>query len=511
MGVPVGVRANLALALARGAYDVVHGFEPGPAEPLVPRAARRARRWPRDLPLPRAARVPAGPSQRDRLLGRVDALLATSPSVAEAAAERFPGDYRVVPAGVDIDLLPARREAQAGRRRVAARRARARARGRSARCASSPDWELVAPADEAALAAARRSRAARAAACTCARARRAARAPAARTRRRSSSRRRPGSPRCGSRPRAAGCAIADPPGVAEQPELGSRRRGAARRGRRRSASARPHGARAAAEGQSFDRRRATSWTSSTASLGARRRRTRAARPTRSPTATGSSVDLHMHTRWSHDCSIEPAELSTTPRRSGLGAIAVTDHNVFGGALETVELARDRDLIVIPGEEVKTDGQGEVIGLFLSEEIPRGMSFADTIAAIQEQGGLVYLPHPFDRMHAIPDPATLHRHLADIDVFEVYNARLLFEALQRRGAALRAQVQPARGRRLRRARPPGRRHGRAPHAALRRPRGVPALASGRREVLRRPEVARLPPVASSGWRRPRKVRVGAERA
>jgi predicted metal-dependent phosphoesterase TrpH len=82
--------------------------------------------------------------------------------------------------------------------------------------------------------------------------------------------------------------------------------------------------------------------------------------------------------------------------------------------------------VIPGEEIKTDNQGEVIGLFLREEIPRGMSFADTLAAIRAQGGLVYLPHPFDRRHAIPDPATLHRHLAEIDVFEVYNARLLFE-------------------------------------------------------------------------------------
>src|SRR5207253_10868779 len=75
---------------------------------------------------------------------------------------------------------------------------------------------------------------------------------------------------------------------------------------------------------------------------------------------------------------------------------------------------------------KTDMQGEVIGLFLKEEIPRGMSFAETIAAIHGQGGLIYLPHPFDRMHAIPDAATLHRHLAEIDVFEVYNARLLFE-------------------------------------------------------------------------------------
>ena len=97
------------------------------------------------------------------------------------------------------------------------------------------------------------------------------------------------------------------------------------------------------------------------------------------------------------------------------------------ALEAVELARGRDLVVIPGEEIKTDGQGEVIGLFLSEEIPRGLSFADTVAAIRAQGGLVYLPHPFDRLHSIPDAATLRRHLADIDVFEAYNARLLFEA------------------------------------------------------------------------------------
>jgi predicted metal-dependent phosphoesterase TrpH len=138
-------------------------------------------------------------------------------------------------------------------------------------------------------------------------------------------------------------------------------------------------------------------------------------------------DLHMNPSWSHDCAVTPEELVAYAQAVGLGAIAVTDHNVFGGALEAAELAREHDLVVIPGEEIKTDGQGEVIGLFLKEEIPRGLSFADTIAAIRTQNGLVYLPHPFDRLHSIPDPATLHRHLADIDVFEVYNARLLFEA------------------------------------------------------------------------------------
>jgi len=139
------------------------------------------------------------------------------------------------------------------------------------------------------------------------------------------------------------------------------------------------------------------------------------------------ADLHLHTSWSHDCQIPVADLLDQAEAQGLGAIAVTDHNVFGGALEAIELARGRDLVVIPGEEVKTADQGEVIGLFLSQEIPRGLSFGETVAAIRDQGGVVYLPHPFDRLHAIPEPVTLHRHLAQVDVLEVYNARLLFEA------------------------------------------------------------------------------------
>src|SRR4029077_10837376 len=152
-----------------------------------------------------------------------------------------------------------------------------------------------------------------------------------------------------------------------------------------------------------------------AALGRRRRHRRHTDPLADrPWIT---ADLHMHTSWSHDCSIDPAELIDHAASDGLSAIAVTDHDVCGGSLETVDEARDRELVVIPGEEMKTDGQGEGIGLFLEREIPRGMSFPDTIAAIREQGGIVYVPHPFDRLHAIPDPRTLHRHLADIDVLE----------------------------------------------------------------------------------------------
>ena len=223
---------------------------------------------------------------------------------------------------------------------------------------------------------------------------------------------------------AAGCAIATPSGVDAQPELAG------------AAVARLVEDDALREAEQ-QRSRASAAHSSFADVGAELERIYESLTTRRRTPRRAAdpladrpwivADLHMHTSWSFDCTVDPLELIDHAEAEGLGAIAVTDHNVFGGALETVDLARDRDLIVIPGEEVKTDKQGEVIGLFLEHEIPRGMPFADTVAAIREQGGLVYVPHPFDRMHTVPDAATLHRHLGDIDVFEVYNARLLFEA------------------------------------------------------------------------------------
>jgi predicted metal-dependent phosphoesterase TrpH len=222
--------------------------------------------------------------------------------------------------------------------------------------------------------------------------------------------------------KAAGAAIAAPPGVHEQPAL------AAAAVARLAESPELRGRVAAdgrreAEGESFAEL-GRELDELYRSLAERRRTARAS----DPLADREWIvcDLHMHTSWSSDCLVEVTDLVEHAVAEGLGAIAVTDHNAFGGALEAVEAARGTGLFVIPGEEIKTDGQGEIIGLFLQREIPRGLSFADTIAAIKEQGGLVYLPHPFDRMHSIPDAATIHRHLGDIDVFEVYNARLLFE-------------------------------------------------------------------------------------
>jgi glycosyltransferase involved in cell wall biosynthesis/histidinol phosphatase-like PHP family hydrolase len=133
------------------------------------------------------------------------------------------------------------------------------------------------------------------------------------------------------------------------------------------------------------------------------------------------VDLHMHTDHSPDCATPVDVLLETAKARGLGAIAVTDHNVITGAHEAA--ARAEGIKVIVAEEVKTANQGEVIGLFIDEHIPRGMSMEETIAEIHRQGGIVYMPHPFDRMHAVPDYEHLLKVIEDVDAIEVFNARV----------------------------------------------------------------------------------------
>jgi predicted metal-dependent phosphoesterase TrpH len=422
MGVAVGARANLDLALAAGRFDIVHGVEPG-----LPSLSYLALRDAQSLAVAtflsrERLGYPPGRSQRERLLGRVDALLATSPEIASAAAERFPGEYGVVPLGVDTELFrPGDKERLIVLEWRPSERLLARAVLSVLR--ELEDWELVllrtkplagrpyrplAVRDRVHVRTARSGRA-RAELLNAA----SVFVPAL-----------GGLDRVRLEAATAGAAIADPPGVREQPELAAAAlaRLAEDEAHREEVAARGVDG---AQGESFAAA-ARELDGVYRALVKRRRRRRGGSD---PLADRDWMlcDLHMHTRWSSDCQTEVEDLLDHAEAEGLGAIAVTDHNVFGGALEAVELARGRPLTVVAGEEIKTDGQGEVIGLFLSEEIPRGMSFADTIGAIRAQGGVVYLPHPFDRLHSIPDPATLHRHLAEIDVFEVYNARLLFEA------------------------------------------------------------------------------------
>jgi predicted metal-dependent phosphoesterase TrpH len=422
MGVPVGVRANLAVALAAGRFDIVHGFEPG--LPSLSYLALRDAGALTAATFFSAERLgyPPARARRERLLGRLDALLATSEETAQAAAVRFPGRYEIVPLGVDPALYRPKRKRPLvvlEWRQVERPLLRALVRELTA----LPEWELVLlrtrplggrPTLPRALRGRAHVRTARDGASRAELLREASVfVPAL-----------DGISRVTLEAQAAGVAVAAPSGRHVQPELAAAE--AARlmeddayRDRRAQVG------RTAAEEQSFV---ALADRVEQVYRGlARRRRARATRG--SPLADRAWIlaDLHVHTSWSHDCSIDVDELLEYSEARGIGAIAITDHNVFGGALEAVERARGRDVIVIPGEEVKTDGQGEIIGLFLKEEIPRGLPFAETVAAIRAQGGLVYVPHPFDRLHAIPEAATLHRHLAEIDVLEVYNARLLFEA------------------------------------------------------------------------------------
>jgi predicted metal-dependent phosphoesterase TrpH len=421
VGLPVGVRTNLSLALDRGRFDLVHGFEPG-----LPSLSYLALREARALTVasffsPERLGYPPARSRRERLLARIDALVAASPEVAHAAALRYPGEYRIIPEGVDADLFRAD-----GKRNLVVlewrpgERPLTRAALRALR--ELPDWELVflrtkplagRPAVPPALRGRVHVRTARDGRSRAALLKEAAIfVPAL-----------DGLARVSLEAAAAGTAIASPPGVQEQPEL-------AAAALARLAEDEPlrkrlgKEARRGVEGKTFGDA-ARQLDELYRGVAGRRRAPRAAEPLAD--REWILCDLHLHTSWSNDCAVESEELVGHAVAQGLGAIAVTDHNAFGGALEAAQLARDLPLIVIPGEEIKTDGQGEVIGLFLSEEIPKGMSFVDTVAAIREQDGLVYLPHPFDRLHRIPDAATLRGHLAEIDVFEVYNARLLFEA------------------------------------------------------------------------------------
>jgi predicted metal-dependent phosphoesterase TrpH len=421
LGVPLGVRANLELALRADSFDVLHAHEPG-----VPSLAYLALRDARTLAVatfhsPERLAYPPGKNQRERLLSRIDALTAVGAETMAAAPTRFPGDYRALPFGVDPALFqtgsPSQRFLFEWRGEELAR---ARAALRALR--ALPGWELVflrtsplsgRPYVPRAL----RDRVSvrttldgesRAGLLGGA----AGLVPAHR-----------GLRRLPAEAATAGVPLVDPTGAAEQPELvaAALERLAADPEWRSAQSA---AARKLAPAEAVEALGDELETLYKSVLG--RRRTVLQAPA-DPLADRPFIlaDLHMHTDHSHDCSVPVADLLDYAEAQGLGAIAITDHNVFAGAKEAVEEARGRELVVIPGEEIKTQ-TGEVIGLFLEDEIERGLPIGETIAAIREQGGVVYLPHPFDRLHTIPDAPTLHRYLREIDVFEVYNARLLFE-------------------------------------------------------------------------------------
>jgi predicted metal-dependent phosphoesterase TrpH len=147
------------------------------------------------------------------------------------------------------------------------------------------------------------------------------------------------------------------------------------------------------------------------------------------------ADLHSHTHFSKDGLTTPEEFAQRNAAAGIDCVAVSDHNNIDGALAVRRIAAFR---VIISEEIRST-EGEIIGYFLNETVPRGLTPEETVRAIQEQGGLVGVPHPFDRARgsALATSALL-RILPDVQILEVFNARNLFPSDNRRAAAFAAR-------------------------------------------------------------------------
>jgi predicted metal-dependent phosphoesterase TrpH len=143
------------------------------------------------------------------------------------------------------------------------------------------------------------------------------------------------------------------------------------------------------------------------------------------------IDLHSHTLWSGDSSTTVDELEQAVVESGIDVLCVTDHNAVAGAHALQSRLSCR---VVVGEELRTSA-GEIIGLFLRERVPMGVTPVEAATAIREQGGLVYVPHPFDPMRRnLAEPALVDlvaRGL--VDALEVLNAKTSLASLNARAA------------------------------------------------------------------------------
>src|SRR3970282_2279336 len=135
-----------------------------------------------------------------------------------------------------------------------------------------------------------------------------------------------------------------------------------------------------------------------------------------------TLELHSHTHASGDCLMRPADIVRTCERKGLHQLAVTDHDTPRGARELRALAPE---LVIGGEEIMTT-QGELLAYFVTEEIPPGLSPAETIARLRGQGAGISVSHPFGRLRkGAWREADLAAILPLVDAIEVFNARCIY--------------------------------------------------------------------------------------
>ena len=148
------------------------------------------------------------------------------------------------------------------------------------------------------------------------------------------------------------------------------------------------------------------------------------------------VDLHSHTYVSKDSETNPRDLVERARDAGLAKLAVTDHNSIEGAREAYALAPD---LIIIGQEIDTEVGGELIAYFVQEQIPRDLPPLEAIARLRAQGAVISVSHPLDRLRnsAMGEKNTL-AIIDQVDALEVFNARCLLNADNRRAAQLAAK-------------------------------------------------------------------------
>jgi predicted metal-dependent phosphoesterase TrpH len=133
-------------------------------------------------------------------------------------------------------------------------------------------------------------------------------------------------------------------------------------------------------------------------------------------------DLHSHTKYSLDCTLDPEKIIKIARKKRLSGIAITDHNTIKGGLAARKYETE-DLKVIVGSEISTE-RGDIIGIFLSEEI-RSRTAVDVVSEIRDQNGIVIIPHPFDTLRrSALNPTDNDGKL--MDCIEIFNSRCIFQ-------------------------------------------------------------------------------------
>ena len=148
------------------------------------------------------------------------------------------------------------------------------------------------------------------------------------------------------------------------------------------------------------------------------------------------IDLHVHTRHSHDSAAPVESVLQRCRDNGLGLVAITDHDNIRGGLEARERAAGFPVIV--GEEIKS-AQGDIIGLFLEEQVAPRLPALETVKRVKDQGGLVGVPHPFDRVRPTAmKKSALLEILPWVDFLEGFNAHTVLSRDNRKGVDFAAE-------------------------------------------------------------------------